>query len=353
MNSYISPFKAWLAALLALVAIETFVYAVFRPSAFERTNFLQFSFAKDETPQRLFTFHKLSEFARANPAIVQAGDSSGFYGIEPGVVMRYLPAGVNYLNMSCCANLGYRGYYNIFQFMAERNQTIRYFVLHITPYTMPRPELWDNDGAALWKDASLKVFGGDLYHEFVSPWQFLHLPSMAFRRAITDRVFYANGLWNKLDRPLLNNENYFEFLRLYRNTGGWMPESDVRVHVPPTECSIEEADFFDFRTWKRKTYTEEIFDNYAKLAKRFNATLVIVFQPVACVFGTGLGSAKTREGVKNFRLHHPEVEIPFPLIETWPSEMFSVPAHIKREYIDKVGDRLGRAMAEIVARHGY
>ena len=106
-----------------------------------------------------------------------------------------------------------------------------------------------------------------------------------------------------------------------------------------------------FAAMSRKTYLEEVLDAYAAMAKRHHATLVVVFQPVACTLGTGKGSAETREIVERFKQKHPEVEIPFPLIETWPAEMFSVPAHVRHEYTDLIGDRLGKAMAEIMARH--
>jgi hypothetical protein len=352
MSSYISAFRSWIVAALMLVAIEGAIYAVWRPHAFDRTNFLQFSFVRDETPQRLFVFHKVKEFASSNPTIVQSGDSSGFYGIEPAVVMRHLPAGVSYLNMSCCANLGYRGYYNIFEFMAERNNSIRYFVLHVTPYTMPRSELWDGDGAAIWGVPDVKVFGSAFHQEFMSHWRLLHLPSLAYRRQITDYIYYVGGLFNQLDRPLLRNKNYQHFLEVFRQTRGWMPETDNRVHVPPTECREGDADFFDPFTLSKKTYLQEILETYASMAKRYGVTLVVVFQPVACILGSGQGSAKAREVIDRFKRDHPEVEIPFPLIETWPSELFSVPAHIKREHTDLVGDRLGKAMAEIIARRG-
>lgn len=141
MNSYISHFKEWIVAAAILLVLEGTIYAVAAPDPFDRTNFLQFSFGRAEPAQRLFVFHKLRAFEHSSPTIVQAGDSSGFYGIEPSVVMRHLPQGVSYLNMSCCANLGFRGYYNILEFMAEHNTSVRYMVLHFTPYTMPRPEM--------------------------------------------------------------------------------------------------------------------------------------------------------------------------------------------------------------------
>jgi hypothetical protein len=353
MSSFISPFKAWLAAGIVFLAIEATIQLVSPHSVFDRTNFLQFSFVRDETPQRLFVFDKMKTFADSKPTIVQSGDSSGFYGIEPSVVTKYLPASTNYINMSCCANLGFRGYYNVLDFMADRNPSIRYLILHFTPYTMPLPQTWDSDGAALWGIPDIKVFGDAVYDAFISPWRAIfHIPSMAFRRQVTDNVFYIHGLLNQLDRPLLNNVNYLEFLRVFRDTHGWMRESDPRVIIPSTECEAPAPTFFDLRTFSQKTYLQEILESYAAMARRHKTTLVVVFQPVACTLGSGRLNAVARATIDQFKRDNPDVEIPFPLIETWPADMFSVPAHVRWEYTDKLGDRLGTAMKEIMARHG-
>ena len=352
MNLSISPFKPWIGALAIVAVIECMVQVMYSPAVSERTNFLQFSYGRDEPAQRLFMYHKLTAFAGINPTIVQSGDSSGFYGIEPAAIMRYLPKGATYLNLSCCANLGFNGYYNVFRFMADRNPGLRYFVLHITPYTMPRPEMWNSDGAALWGDSSIKVFGDAIYSEFISSRHYVYPPSLAFRRNVSDRIFYLSGLLRRLDRPLLQAGNYLEFLRVYKSTLGWMPENDVRGGVYASECDIAESEFFDARRLKWKTYTEEVLDAYAELAQKYQKTLVVVFQPVACVYGTGRGSAKTRQAIEHFRIEHPEVEMPFPLITTWSADLFSVPAHIRHEHTDLLAQRLGPAMAEIVGRHG-
>jgi hypothetical protein len=353
MSSYISHFKAWIGSAVIFAAIEAAVYLVASPSIFDRTNFLQFSFVHDETPQRLFVLEKIKAFANSNPTIVQSGDSSGFYGIDPRVVTRHLPTGTSYINMSCCANLGFRGYYNLLEFMADRNPSIRYLILHFTPYTMPLPQTWDSDGAALWGIPDVKVFGDAVHQAFLSPWRAMfHFPSLAFRRQATDNVFYIHGLFNQLDRPLLRNDNYLEFLRIFRDTHGWMRESDVRQTIPSTECQVPLPTFFDLHTLARKTYLEEILETYAAMARRHNATLVVVFQPVACTFGSGQGSAEARALIDRFMRDNPDVEIPFQLIETWPADMFSVAAHVRWEYTDKLGDRLGAAMAEIMKRRG-
>lgn len=353
MSSYISHFRAWIVAAAAILTIEGGVYATYRPSRLDTTNFLQFSLLRSEAPQRLFMHHKLTTFADTNPVIVQSGDSSGFYGIEPASIMSYLPEGVSYLNLSCCANLGYNGYYNVFRFMIERSSKLRYLVLHITPYTMPRPTLWQGDGAMLWGDTNIKVFGDAIYREFIGPQHYLYPPSLAYRHTISERTFYLNGLFGRLGRPLLENEQYFEFLRNYKATLGWTPETDlVRSGVYASECDTEEQEFFDLKSLRTKTYTEEVMDAYADLAHKHGKTLVVVFQPVACVYGTGRGSAKTREALERFKRSHPEVEIPFPLITTWPTDLFSVPAHIRREHTGLLAARLGPAMADIIKRHG-
>jgi hypothetical protein len=110
MSSYISRFKAWIIAALLIVAFEAVIGFVAHPNPFDRTNFLLYTFGRPEPMQRLFVFHKLRAFADSEPTIVQSGDSSGFFGIEPAAVMKHLSPGVTYLNMSCCANLGYKGY---------------------------------------------------------------------------------------------------------------------------------------------------------------------------------------------------------------------------------------------------
>lgn len=345
---FLMAFMPWILALIVLLLIETGIKLVFHPHEFDRTNFLQFSFAQDETPQRAFIYHKVREFADSNYTIVQSGDSSGFFGIKPEQIMEYLPDGITYLNMSCCANLGYRGYYNLLWLMAERNPSVKYIVLYISPTIMPRAEFWDTDGAALWQDPSLKVFGGDIYREFLSGWRIFQLPSLAFRREVTNKVYKLSGKFGSTDRPISNNPRYEQFLQMYRDTFGWMPENDPRVQVPASECQMQAHQFFDISSLSWKTYIEEVLDEFASLARRMGVTLIVAFQPVACTFGTGKGSLEAHKALEQFKINNPDVEIPFKLIETWPSHYFSVPAHIKNEYIHLIGERLGKAMAEIL-----
>ena len=45
---------------------------------------------------------------------------------------------------------------------------------------------------------------------------------------------------------------------------------------------------------------------------------------------------------------NPDVAIPFNLIETWDNNYFSVPAHIKSEYSNLAGERVGKALSKII-----
>jgi hypothetical protein len=348
MSSFISHFRPWLVALLVLLGIEMTYFAVSRPPRLERTNFLQFAFATSETPQRLFVYHKLEYFSDSRPKIVIAGDSSGFYGIQPTVVTQHLPSDTKMVNLSCCANLGFRGYYNILEYMIEHNSSVRYVVLYFTAYTMPSSPLWDGDGAQLWADTSLKVFGGDVWREFLSPWRIFQVPSLAARRWVTDDIYYLGHRFKQRDAPLLDNANYLEFLSMFRETGGWMPERDQRVAVSAAACPIQVVDFFDWRVFSRRTYLQDVLETYADMARRHGVVLVVAFQPTAC--SGGPGAERANAIIQTFKKANPDVEIPFEVAETWPADRFSVPAHVKNEFSGAVSDRLGNALAEIIRR---
>ena len=216
MNSFTSHFKGWIAAIILLVGIEVTVQMATDANPLNRTNLLQFSFGTPETPQRLFMHHKFIAFADSEPTFVQSGDSSGFYGIDPRQVMEHLPDSMSYVNMSCCANLGFRGYLNTFEFMLRRNPSIEYIVLHITPYTMPSRATWGRDGAALWGPADIRVFGEAVGREYTEIWRYLHLPTMQWRRDVTDYTFSAGGRFADLRSSTFKQRELSTFPRSIR-----------------------------------------------------------------------------------------------------------------------------------------
>ena len=69
--------------------------------------------------ERWIIWKKMRDLPDENPVAVQAGDSSGFYGIMPDVVSQYI-GGKRLLNLSCCANQGFHGYLVLLE-LALRN----------------------------------------------------------------------------------------------------------------------------------------------------------------------------------------------------------------------------------------
>ena len=116
MNSFISSFRALLAALAIIALVEVGYSVVDASSPVERSNYLNWNFNSDELFHKVVIYEKLRNAVRDKPDIIQVGDSSGFHAIVPRIVDQYL-AGLKYENLSCCANTGFDGYYSIAEFM--------------------------------------------------------------------------------------------------------------------------------------------------------------------------------------------------------------------------------------------
>src|ERR1700751_440543 len=85
MSSFIFSFRAVFLALGVIAATEGVCALALRPGLVERTKFNLL----DRFQSRVI-FGKLDDFADTAPDIIQVGDSSGFHGVQPDVVMRYL-----------------------------------------------------------------------------------------------------------------------------------------------------------------------------------------------------------------------------------------------------------------------
>lgn len=136
MNSYISSFKAVLAALVAVVAIEATYAAVSASSPAGRSGYLDLNFNTMELFQKALIYSRLEAAVATKPQVVQVGDSSGLHAIVPGIVEQYLD-GLKYENVSCCANTGYDGYYSIAEFMLRNVPSIKAIVLYTSWHNGP------------------------------------------------------------------------------------------------------------------------------------------------------------------------------------------------------------------------
>jgi hypothetical protein len=369
MSLSTSPFKPWLVALTALLAIEVAYWAYARPPRVMWNSFLDLKFAQTDTFQRLAAYRKIVAFEDVDPDIIQVGDSSGFHGVQPPIVMSYIP-GWRYLNMSLATNLGYSGYYNIAKLQLERSPHARYLILYTSLIGgVPRKFLWDENEP---------LMAPIIYDEFLSPLHRLaELPTLAARRGVTDYVYYLGYRYKRRGAALSTNRGYLAFDAIFRQSNGWTRETDVegdiaaniyRSILPNIDVNEKAASnavraalrrlprvtderFFDWWTLKQVSYFDLVYGKFAQLAEDYGVQLVLIFNPFPRStqrpeFGELMDWKAIEAGLRRVRKRHPEVIVTG--FDFWPDERFSVFSHVAAPYSDDSSRRVGGMMKDII-----
>jgi hypothetical protein len=364
------PFLPWILALLVLVVIEATFLIGASPERFTRNNFLQYRFGAPESLQRLFVQEKIEYFSDTAPTILQIGDSSGLYGIQPAIIESHLP-GYRYLNFGIATNLGYCGYYRLAQYMLRRNPSIKYLVLYTT-FAAGQPR------ASLWCGAP-DLLADDINSEFVNPIRrAFQLPTLSLREQITHQVYYS--VFGMTRQPRSQNYAYLMFHDIIRMSGGWARETDNpgdRVYnlwvaidslrrgetnptMPPDVKALFEKAFpitdywyVDWLSCQRRSYIDLILGEFAALARRHNTKLVVIINPMPESIRTryddtfiDLGAMET--ALQRFGHANPEVAAPTQF-DYWPDSKFSTFSHVVTPHARENSDRVGRILAKIVS----
>jgi len=351
MSSFISSFRPILAAAAAIAIIEAAVYVTLRPTFVERSNYLDWNYASDERFHKLMIYEKLKDFADSAPDIIQVGDSSGFHGVNPDIVMQHLN-GMTYVNLSCCANTGYDGYYSIAEFMFRRNPGIKALVLYVSLNNLPQLKLITGD----------EVAGGAerIRDSFVAPWAYLSPPSLALRRAVTDAVYSLGGLVRPRSEGLSQDDMVRDMTKSVRQHRGWWAEHDPRRAGQKFEdywrrlcgdtgirSSNDNARYYvrDLLL-RRESFPLSTFGGFADLAARHGAKLAIVFHPYPCAGLTGNFLDARRAEIKSLETAHDNVIVlPDRMLEHWPMEEFTAASHLRTGYDTVDSHRVGRLLA--------
>jgi hypothetical protein len=365
MNSFISHFKPWLLVLFCLAVFETSYDLVFNPPRVTWNSFLNFKFTEHETFQRLVTHDKVIASEGFHADIIQVGDSSGLHGVIPPVVMSSLP-GYTYLNMSVATNLGYSGYLNLARVQLKRNPSARYLVLYASPIGgVPRKSLWDDDQ---------KLMAPQIYNEFLSPLHHLfQLPSLSVRQEVIGNAYYLGYRFQQKDAVLSTNRGYLAFTKSFRETNGWVRETDVEGDIPSDiyknlwpdlnlnnsaavreavkGAKVTEQHFFDWSTLQRRSYFDVVYGAFANLAKARDVKLILVFNPLPeslrrPEFEEFMDWKAIDAALARFRKAHPEVIVTN--FEFWPDEDFSVFSHISTPASIKSSRRVGELLARYI-----
>jgi hypothetical protein len=326
VSSFTSAFKPILVAIGVIAAVEAAVMVLRHPDDVERSNFLTFSYLRPEIGQRLIVYEQLHAFGQSSPDIIQIGDSSGFYGVNPDIVERYL-GGLSYVNLSCCTVLGFGGHYAIAHFMLRHNPSIKAVVLYVTPF----------DFFASNADNS---FAEPVQNSFDSLRSYIMPPSIALRREITEATYTLAGMAGSSPN---DNRDLERLLRFVRDNKGWLPENDIRLSGRALDeywhgiCGPEHLYLqndgeqyysHDLLRGRQSRLTIDIA-RLADLAARYRAKLILIAQALPCAFAGTAFDARARD-LDRLRSEYPNlVVVPSPPFFRLPTDMFSSIAHLR------------------------
>jgi hypothetical protein len=330
VSSFISAFKPILVAVAVIAGLEAGVTAIRRPDDVERSNFLTFGYMRPEV-HRLIVYDKLRAFAGSSPDVIQIGDSSGLYGVNSDIVTDRL-GGLRYVNLSCCANMGFDGYYALAHFMLGHNPSIKAVVLYIGAFNFISMDI-DNS------------FAEPMQNSFDSVRSYLMPPSLSLREEII-KAFYGSARISSANPEL---EHKLGFIRHHN---GWLAEDDIRLSGKARE---------DY--WREQCGTERlivwndverrIFDKIGRLAAltvEYKAKLILMVQPLPCPFSGPAFDTAVRE-LDRLRSTYPNlVMAPAEVFFSLPTEMFSSFPHLRIGSEIANSQRVALAVAQALDR---
>jgi hypothetical protein len=336
MSSFIFSFRTLAIAVALVGLIEGVCTLALRPGFVARANLGRLDLFEDAA-----TFGKLAHFADSSPDVIQVGDSSGFYGVRPEAVMRQL-GGLKYVNLSCCTNMGYRGYYGIVDFMLRRNPGIKAVVLYVSLNGLPHV------GSVRGENQ----LGEYIQDSLTAPFAYLAPPTLALRQRIADQV----RRWTK-NEAVFAADMQQSMLRHF----GWWAEHDRRLSAPKRdeywrgicgETGIEvrnDGDSFygEDNLRGRYSYMRSELQRFASLAAEHGAKFVLAFHPFSCRGLEGSFLAARREDLGTLlKQNHNMVALPEHMLVPWPTGRFVRADHLHVGYDEENSRRLGLLLAK-------
>jgi hypothetical protein len=321
VSSFISAFRPIIVALAVIAALEAGVTAARRPDDVERSNFLTLGYLRPEL-HRLIVYEKLRAFGWSSPDVVQVGDSTGLYGVNSDLVTSHL-GGLRYVNMSCCAHMGFDGYHAVVHFMLRHNPSIKAIVFYINAFNFFST---DTDGS----------FAEPIQDSFDSLRSYAMPPSLALRQEIIKAIYGPS-------RTSSANPEVEHKLGFIQHHNGWLTEDDIRLsgkalddywrmQCGPTRSIVwndndsnYSRDLLGRREWR-------LFDKIARLAAltaEYNAKLILMLQPLPCPFAGTAFAARVRD-LDRLRSAYPNLVVaPDDVFFSLPTDIFSSFPHLR------------------------
>jgi hypothetical protein len=345
---FIAP---WILALVAIGAIEAAIYTAYKPNSVERSDFLVMPIQRNLAllGERWIIWDKMRKLPAQAPIAVQAGDSSGFFGIMPDVVAQYI-GGKQLLDLSCCANQGFQGYLALLEVALQKYPSLRYAIVYAAPPVTLNRTLWPSDKAeeivVSLAGQTMPVLGDAMQANLLSYRRYLYPPSNALRPEVSDYIL-THGyraakyiLTHDVAKPPGEREPnaVFERADVMHVRNGYMIEHDVQWAIPngcqPLMAPRDPA--------TGRTYWDLFAEAFVRLGKKYNVSPVVVFQPTSAVPCNA--NADFRDEIARLRTAYPSLKIPYDPVETWPENFFTGPNHVQRTIAIETSRRLGRAL---------
>jgi len=242
------------------------------------------------------------------PAIAASvGDSGGLYGIKPSVFDE-VPGAGPVINLNLTAEFSYQSYTDIINAVAA-NPQLKYVLLVVNP-------IFTRNTKGRVKAVERLLSG------FFSPFYSLRLPSLAWRPFVVNDLYY--GLWTDLPYGYKKSHESFDppfvMEEMLRDSGGWLryPAIIDFDHSPACKISWDEEQLAYFR---------RSLDQIAAAAEKHDLHLGVFFSPVKC-FETGVSSDSLQVEFDRFAMRHPEVFIPWDVIERRDASDFQERWHL-------------------------
>gem|GEM_PF-3047371 len=290
-----------LLALLCIVTIEVTLHLVM-PVASNRaedSQLIHSAFYKPVRVERQMAALKLELFTGQPAEMVQVGDSSGLVSVRPSLIEPYLPPGWKYLNASLQVPAQFEGIYATAEQMLKYNPDRKYLVGVFNMNHLGRRD---------------EGFGSEIELFYNSPWQqLLQLPSLNFRRSVTNGLFYVA-------EPAPAAMDIAKQMASLRKTllidNGWIGVDFKNTGAP--QCSP--GAFFDPELARQRL--EKLY----ALANRYQVGLVVTLGPMPCQANDD--TRRIESVFSAFKQAHPDVHLPMPIPNEIQAQYMGDGAHV-------------------------
>jgi len=338
--SYLLANRALIFSVLIILLIEASTYLTHSKKEviknINRNNILNLNFFKKDSFSEWLISEKNYLFLKEDFEILTIGDSSALHGFQPKIIGEL--TGLETINAACCSDYNWNGYDAILENYLRNNHNIKYVILYFTPYALPEKTI-EKFGEKL----SSKTI--NIYSSF---WSFFHqIPSLYFRKEITDMVYYSAVAKDfpidaKQNMIIQYKDNFTPYNVFIRSNLGWFP--NIKTQQLSSEF-VGECSFGNLTIdpKNKKSLTKNL-EKINQTVKKYGKRLIVITNPVPC--RQSINSSAIIQEFNNFKRNNKDVIIPFDLIHSLEEENFTDQYHLKPESAEVFSVKIAEKIIE-------